>query len=92
MPCGLVASAARERAKILLLSVWSGNVSRSERIVKIFDLCPQCRSPALFKTCTECSYKIQPAELLYVDSKRCRCPQRGAEPLAKRKEKGSFSS
>jgi hypothetical protein len=29
----------------------------------------------LFTTCTECGHKIYPAELRFVDGKRCRCPQ-----------------
>jgi hypothetical protein len=34
---------------------------------------------SLFTTCTECGQQIYPAELRYVDGKRCRCPQCGAE-------------
>jgi hypothetical protein len=29
----------------------------------------------LFTTCTECGHRIFPAELRYLDGKRCRCPQ-----------------
>ena len=42
-------------------------------------LTPERIRAALFTVCTECGYKIQPSELLYLDWKRCRCPQCRAE-------------
>ena len=40
---------------------------------------PEQIRATLFTTCTECGHKIYPAELRYVDGKRCRCPQCGEE-------------
>jgi hypothetical protein len=42
-------------------------------------LTPEQIRESLFTTCTECGYKVQPSEVLYVDGKRCRCPQCGAD-------------
>jgi len=39
---------------------------------------PEQVRATLFTVCTECGHKIQPSELLFVDGKRCRCPQCGA--------------
>jgi hypothetical protein len=46
---------------------------------------PEQIRATLFTTCTECGHKIYPAELRYVDGKRCRWPQCGAlfEPETK---------
>jgi len=48
-------------------------------------LSPEQIRATLFTTCAECGHKIYPAELRYVDGKRCRCPQCGAlfEPETK---------
>src|SRR5882724_7243673 len=42
-------------------------------------LTPEQIRATLFTTCTECGYQIQPSELRFVDGKRCRCPQCGAD-------------
>lgn len=37
--------------------------------------------------CTECGYKIHPAELLYVDEQKVRCPKCGKDFLPKGSDK-----